>query len=224
MKKSVYQELNKAIPGVLALFDPDRVPVDGIGKLTRFVCEAGVAGILVGSSLLVSSRFNEFVAAVKKHADKPVILFPGGSHQISAHADAIFFLSLLSGRNSQFLIGEQVKAVFEIKAWIDQGTIFGRKIRGSRDRNPNSGLASTFKHRKTFVPEGARYILFAFSLSSSSPHAKVIERLRSRKICDSYAIVLRWEPKIEQERGKEPEVYNFDNSISRLIKWLRNLS
>src|SRR4030042_410641 len=46
---------------------------------------------------------------------KPVILFPGCSHQIAKKADAIFFLSLLSGRNSEFLIGEQVKAVFCIK-------------------------------------------------------------------------------------------------------------
>ncbi len=115
MKKSVYKKLNKSMPGVLALLDPDRVPLDKIGELTKFVCEQGVAGILVGSSLLVSSRFDVFVATLKKNADKPVILFPGGSHQISSHADAIFFLSLLSGRNSQFLVGEQVKAVFLIK-------------------------------------------------------------------------------------------------------------
>jgi len=115
MKESVYTRLSKSIPGVLALLDPDRVPIDKIGELTEFVCKEGVAGILVGSSLLVSPRFNEFVAAVKKNADKPVILFPGGSHQISPYADAIFFLSLLSGRNAQFLIGEQVKAVFLIK-------------------------------------------------------------------------------------------------------------
>jgi putative glycerol-1-phosphate prenyltransferase len=52
---------------------------------------------------------------VKENASCPVILFPGGSHQVSAHADAIFFLSLLSGRNPEFLIGEQVKAVFVIR-------------------------------------------------------------------------------------------------------------
>jgi putative glycerol-1-phosphate prenyltransferase len=112
---SVYSSLNKAGPGVLALIDPDRVPLDKIAEVTKFVCDNGVKGILVGSSLLVSPYFDEHVRAVKENANCPVILFPGGSHQVSAHADAIFFLSLLSGRNSEFLIGEQVKAVFLIK-------------------------------------------------------------------------------------------------------------
>jgi putative glycerol-1-phosphate prenyltransferase len=112
---SVYSSLNKAGPGVLALIDPDRVPLDKIGEVTTFVCDNGVNGILIGSSLLVSPHFDEHVRAVKENASCPVILFPGGSHQVSAHADAIFFLSLLSGRNSEFLIGEQVKAVFLIK-------------------------------------------------------------------------------------------------------------
>jgi putative glycerol-1-phosphate prenyltransferase len=114
-RQSIYNNLNKSKPGVLALFDPDRIPVNNIKKLTEFVCEQGITGILAGSSLLVSPYFDKFVATVKKSTDKPVILFPGGSHQVSAHADAIFFLSLLSGRNSEFLIGEQVKAVFLIK-------------------------------------------------------------------------------------------------------------
>jgi len=116
-KKSVCAMLNRAKPGVLALLDPDRIPVKSIGELTRFVSEEGVAGILIGSSLLVSPHFDKFIAQVKKHTDKPVILFPGGSHQVSPHADAIFFLSLLSGRNSEFLIGEQVKAVFVIREY-----------------------------------------------------------------------------------------------------------
>lgn len=116
-RQSIYNSLNKSKPGVLALFDPDRIPVNNIKKLTEFVCEQGVAGILVGSSLLVSPHFDKFVATVKKNTDKPVILFPGGSHQVSSCADAIFFLSLLSGRNSEFLVGEQVKAVFLIKEY-----------------------------------------------------------------------------------------------------------
>jgi putative glycerol-1-phosphate prenyltransferase len=112
---SVYSSLNKAGPGVLALIDPDRVPLDKIGEVTTFVCDSGVKGILIGSSILISPNFDEHVQAVKENANCPVVLFPGGSHQVSAHADAIFFLSLLSGRNPEFLIGEQVKAVFVIK-------------------------------------------------------------------------------------------------------------
>lgn len=112
---SIYQILEKSRPGALALFDPDRTPLAQVGKLTEFVCENGVNGILVGTSLLVSPNFEKFIQLVKKHSSKPVILFPGGCHQVSPHADAIFFLSMLSGRNADFLIGEQVKAVFLVK-------------------------------------------------------------------------------------------------------------
>jgi putative glycerol-1-phosphate prenyltransferase len=100
---------------VIALFDPDRLPLTKAANLSKYVCNCGVRAILVGTSLLVSPHFDDFLNAVKKNASCPVILFPGGSQQISRFADAIFFLSLLSGRNPQFLVGEQVKAVFLIK-------------------------------------------------------------------------------------------------------------
>lgn len=115
ISKPVYDHLNKSGRGVLALFDPDRMPIEEAGELTKFVCDNGVKGILIGSSLLVSPHFDKFVCAVKDNASCPIILFPGGSHQVCPRADAIFFLSLLSGRNPEFLIGEQVKAVFLIR-------------------------------------------------------------------------------------------------------------
>jgi phosphoglycerol geranylgeranyltransferase len=114
---SVYAMLNKSRPGVLVLLDPDRTPINTVAQITQSVGKQGVHGILIGTSLLVSPQFDAFVSIVKQNTDKPVILFPGGSHQISSHADAVFFLSLLSGRNAQFLIGEQVKAVFLIREY-----------------------------------------------------------------------------------------------------------
>jgi len=114
---SVYATLNKSRPGVLVLLDPDRTPINKVARLTQYVCEQGVHGIMIGTSLLVSPQFDTFVSTVKQNTEKPVILFPGGSHQVSSQADAIFFLSLLSGRNAQFLVGEQVKAVFLIREY-----------------------------------------------------------------------------------------------------------
>ena len=112
---TVYEALNSRIPGVIALLDPDRMSPEGAGEVAKFVSTEGVAGILIGSSLMVTPHFDKFMQTVKKNTDRPVVLFPGCTHQVSRHADAIFFLSLLSGRNSEFLIGEQVKAVFLIK-------------------------------------------------------------------------------------------------------------
>ncbi len=104
-------------PGIIALFDPDRILKKNISKIARFVSNCGVNAILVGTSLLKNEDFDSFVAVVKKYADCPVILFPGGAHQVSKFADGIFFLSLLSGRNPEFLIGEHVKSVFLIKSF-----------------------------------------------------------------------------------------------------------
>src|SRR4030042_1049097 len=105
-KHPVYDHLNRKKPSILALIDPDRVLLENACKIAEFVIDQGVDGIMVGSSLLVSSHFEHFIAQIKKGSSKPVIIFPGCSHQIAKKADAIFFLSLLSGRNSEFLIGE----------------------------------------------------------------------------------------------------------------------
>ncbi len=109
-----------------------------------------------------------------------------------------------------------------MKSWIDTTYIFGEK--GGSSRKENTGLAYDFGRRKDFLPAEAKYILFAFGLSSSSTDAEVVERLNEICGCKenhgSYAIILRWEPKKKQK----PNIYNFDNSVSRLIEWLRNLS
>ena len=154
---------------------------------------------------------------------KSGLVFDAEKKKASPQCDAIIYkgVPLLEFTDVVVVEKEQVKAIVEIKAWIDQGTIFGRKSKALKDRDIKSGLASVFRYRKEFLPAEAKYILFAFALSSSSPDAQVIERLK--EVCDSYAIVLRWEPRIEQKKRKEPAVYNFDNSVSELIKWLRNL-
>ena len=59
-------------------------------------------------------------------------------------------------------------------------------------------------------------------MHSGSRDVEVLERLK--EICDSYGIVIRREPRIERNAGKEDRVTNFDGSIGRLIEWLKNLS
>ena len=110
---------------------------------------------------------------------KSGLVFDAKSKKTSPQCDAIIYkgVPLLEFTDVVVVEREQVKAIFEIKSWIDQGTIFGRKIKGTKDRNPKSGLASAFNRRKDFLPAEAKYILFAFSLSSSSNDSEVVERL-----------------------------------------------
>lgn len=96
--------------GLFVLLDPDRIEREAVPDLVRKVtANPMVRAILIGTSLLITPDFRAFVQVVKAHAPVPVILFPGSELQVAPEADAIFFLSLLSGRNPELLIGELVK-------------------------------------------------------------------------------------------------------------------
>ena len=91
------------------LLDPDRHSIADCMHVAHQAEEAGVDALLLGSSLLTND-LNPFAKALKDETSLPVIVFPGDSMHLSQHADAILYLSLISGRNANFLIGEQVKA------------------------------------------------------------------------------------------------------------------
>ncbi|SHG14159.1 putative glycerol-1-phosphate prenyltransferase [Salegentibacter echinorum] len=71
--------------------------------------------IFVGGSTVEKSKTEKTVKAIKAETDLPIILFPGDYSQITETADALLFLSLISGRNPEYLIGQQVKAVEKLK-------------------------------------------------------------------------------------------------------------
>ena len=93
------------------LIDPDKFN----GQLIELANQCHVHYFFVGGSQLSSGNIEKTIAAIKKHSKIPVILFPGDEKQVSAKADAILFLSLLSGRNPDYLIGKQVLAAPFIK-------------------------------------------------------------------------------------------------------------
>ena len=97
------------------LLDPDDFSFDEAATIAQKAQECGVNGLLIGGSLLHSNHFDQFVAAVKAAVTIPVILFPGDSSQVASSADAILFTSLISGRNPDLLIGEQVKGALKVK-------------------------------------------------------------------------------------------------------------
>ncbi len=99
----------------LILLDPDKLSEN---KLTGFLkhCEkSGVDGFLIGGSLMVNGELESFIKKVKTNTTLPSIIFPGSITQVSAFADAILFLSVVSGRNPEQLIGKHVLAAPLIK-------------------------------------------------------------------------------------------------------------
>ncbi len=97
--------------GYLTLLDPDKLSVDELHRRAEQCAEAGADGILVGTSLMLSTARNTMLfERLKTAVDVPVISFPGDAGQVVASADAILFLSMISGRNPELLIGQQVRA------------------------------------------------------------------------------------------------------------------
>ncbi|HMM11165.1 MAG TPA: geranylgeranylglyceryl/heptaprenylglyceryl phosphate synthase [Bacteroidales bacterium] len=98
------------------LIDPDKPSDKVLRGLAHNAAQCGVDFFFVGGSLLTSDNLESCIRILRAEAhDIPVVLFPGNSHQISRHADAFLFLSLISGRNAEMLIGRHVIAAPYLK-------------------------------------------------------------------------------------------------------------
>ena len=92
------------------LLDPDKIELNTLDLLIEKISQSPATHIFIGGSLVENNILDELVILLKKQLDLPIILFPGNPSQISSLADGILFLSLISGRNLDFLIEHQVKA------------------------------------------------------------------------------------------------------------------
>ncbi|MBX9783523.1 MAG: geranylgeranylglyceryl/heptaprenylglyceryl phosphate synthase [Chitinophagaceae bacterium] len=112
MNNSIYHTLTarkqKGQKSFAVLIDPDKVDGASVQQLVQLSAEAKVDYFLVGGSLVISNQLDEVVQQIKASCGIPVILFPGSPSQISRYADALLYLSLISGRNPELLIGQHV--------------------------------------------------------------------------------------------------------------------
>jgi phosphoglycerol geranylgeranyltransferase len=112
MKSVIYHSLQEkkkqGRKSFAVLIDPDKVNASVLDELVELSVAAQVDYLLVGGSLVISNHLDECVKHIKKGCDIPVILFPGSPSQVSKYADALLYLSLISGRNPELLIGQHV--------------------------------------------------------------------------------------------------------------------
>ncbi len=97
------------------LLDPDKLNLDEISSVIGKINIQKVDFIFVGGSTVAIGITETCVQTIKKNTTIPVILFPGDFTQLTGNADAVLFLSLLSGRNPEYLIGQQLKSVGFLK-------------------------------------------------------------------------------------------------------------
>ncbi len=112
MKQELYNQFierkNQGKKSFTVLIDPDKVDAAAIEQLVNLSTEAKVDYFFVGGSLVISNHLDECIKQIKAACDIPVILFPGSPSQVSRYADALLYLSLISGRNPELLIGQHV--------------------------------------------------------------------------------------------------------------------
>ncbi|MEM1001777.1 MAG: geranylgeranylglyceryl/heptaprenylglyceryl phosphate synthase, partial [Bacteroidota bacterium] len=109
----IYQDIvsNKSKRLLAVLIDPERESISEIPHRIQKINSSRVTHIFVGGSTDAESKTDAVIKEIKKCTELTVIIFPGDVNQISSAADAILFLSLISGRNSEYLIDKQVQAV-----------------------------------------------------------------------------------------------------------------
>ncbi|MEP1955768.1 MAG: geranylgeranylglyceryl/heptaprenylglyceryl phosphate synthase, partial [Algoriphagus sp.] len=112
--KSFHLSGNK---GLAWLVDPDKIKnLLLFEKEFSWVKDSTLDLILVGGSHLAEDNFREVVISLKRISGEiPVVIFPGSRMQLAQEADGILFLSLISGRNPEYLIGHQVQAAPQVK-------------------------------------------------------------------------------------------------------------
>jgi len=112
--QNIYQDIlhakanNKKLLAIL--LDPDKLDIENIEQLCSKINSSPATHIFVGGSIVANGATEQLVVELKKHTSISIILFPGNTNQVTNKADGILFLSLLSGRNPEYLIEQHVKA------------------------------------------------------------------------------------------------------------------
>lgn len=123
--KKIYPNLLKAKETkkklLAILLDPDKIDLANVELIIKKIAQSPATHIFIGGSTIENNILDELILKIRQTSiflgweTLPIVLFPGNPSQISAHADGILFLSLISGRNPDFLIEHQVNAVSSLK-------------------------------------------------------------------------------------------------------------
>ena len=118
--KQIYKDIQCAIAKeerlLAVLIDPDKMDIEMVSDFFKKINKSKATHIFVGGSIVEKGDTHALVSKIKQCTNLPVALFPGDESQITDSADAILFLSLISGRNPEYLIGKHVDAVSKLKS------------------------------------------------------------------------------------------------------------
>ena len=114
---SIIQKQRSGKKQLSVLIDPDKSCISKLGEICKVATASKVDFFFIGGSLITSDTLEHCIKYLKENSDIPVVIFPGNIMQVNKDADAILFLSLISGRNAEMLIGKHVIAAPYIKQY-----------------------------------------------------------------------------------------------------------
>jgi len=140
----ILESINQGKKQLAVLIDPDKLNnEDEVIRLVKNIDNSSASHIFIGGSLITNGFFDTTVKLAKANSSKPVIIFPGSPFQISGEADAILLLSLISGRNPEYLIGHHVMAAPRIKKLNLESIPTGYILVGSENNSSASYISNT---------------------------------------------------------------------------------
>jgi len=112
---TILESISKEKKGLAVLIDPDKTKPEGLSSFMHKLNNSIATHIFIGGSTVEADATENLVLEIKKQTQLPIVLFPGDVSQITNHANAILYLSLLSGRNPEYLIGQHIASVSKLK-------------------------------------------------------------------------------------------------------------
>jgi putative glycerol-1-phosphate prenyltransferase len=110
-QKPLLAKLSKLNRGIAILVDPEKAVNEAqFTRQLQAICAISPEFIFIGGSTVNSEQMSSAIELIKATTSIPLIIFPGGTEQLDTRADGLLFLSLISGRNPRYLIGQQVEA------------------------------------------------------------------------------------------------------------------
>ena len=118
MEENFYKNLLKSVAEkenqLTILIDPDKFDISETKPFLKKIPKE-TTHLFVGGSTVANGETEATVQALKAETKLPIFLFPGDHSQITPLADALLFLTLLSGRNAEYLVGQQIKSISKLK-------------------------------------------------------------------------------------------------------------
>ena len=151
------------------LIDPDKVNKKSLNIIITEANQNNIDYFFVGGSLLAQNKLDECINIIKENSNIPIISFPGNTMQVNSKADAILFISLISGRNPEMLIGKQVITAPIIKRYNLESISTGYMLIDSGKSTSASYISNT-----TPIPHDKNDIAVCTSIAGEMLGLKLI--------------------------------------------------